>query len=130
MLVSDKKLGILDYQDALCGPLSYDLVSLLKDAYIKWDEEFVIDQSVHYWEKARKIGLIKNQDFSEFYKNFEWIGVQRHLKILGIFSRLSIRDKKDQYLKDIPLVEKYLLDTSERYKDLYPLRKILDKVIS
>ena len=67
---------------------------------------------------------------SDFYKNFEWIGVQRHLKILGIFSRLSIRDKKNQYLKDIPLVEKYLLDTSERYKDLYPLRRILDKVVS
>jgi hypothetical protein len=130
MLVNENNPGILDYQDAVSGPLSYDLVSLLKDAYIKWDEEFVIDQAVRYWEKASKIGLIQNEDFSDFYKNFEWIGVQRHLKILGIFSRLSIRDKKNQYLKDIPLVEKYLLDTSERYKDLYPLRRILDKVVS
>ena len=130
MLVKDNNPGILDYQDAVYGPLSYDLVSLLKDAYIRWDEEFVIDQAVRYWEKAKKIGLIRNQDFSEFYKNFECIGIQRHLKILGIFARLSIRDKKDQYLNDISLVEKYLLDTSERYKDLYPLRKILDKVVS
>ena len=130
MLVNENNPGILDYQDAVSGPLSYDLVSLLKDAYIKWDEEFVIDQAVRYWEKASKIGLIQNEDFSDFYKNFEWIGVQRHLKILDIFSRLSIRDKKNQYLKDIPLVEKYLLDTSERYKDLYPLRRILDKVVS
>ena len=130
MLVNENNPGILDYQDAVYGPLSYDLVSLLKDAYIKWDEDFVIDQAVRYWEKARKIGLIQNEDFSDFYKNFEWMGVQRHLKILGIFSRLSIRDKKNQYLKDIPLVEKYLLDTSERYKDFYPLRRILDKVVS
>ena len=130
MLVKDNNPGILDYQDAVYGPLSYDLVSLLKDAYIRWDEEFVIDQAVRYWEKAKKIGLIRNQDFSEFYKNFECIGIQRHLKILGIFARLSIRDKKDQYLNDISLVEKYLLDTSERYKDFYPLRKILDKVVS
>ena len=130
MLVKDNNPGILDYQDAVYGPLSYDLVSLLKDAYIEWDEEFVIDQAVRYWEKAKKIGLVHNQDFSEFYKNFECIGVQRHLKILGIFARLSIRDKKDQYLNDISLVEKYLLDTSERYKDFYPLRRILDKVVS
>ena len=115
---------------AVLGPLTYDLVSLLKDAYIEWDEDFVLDQSVRYWEKAKQAGLIKNEDFSSFYEDFEWMGVQRHLKILGIFSRLSIRDKKDQYLKDIPLVEKYLMFTSERYKSLHPLRRLLDKVIS
>ena len=74
--------------------------------------------------------MIKNEDFSSFYEDFEWMGVQRHLKILGVFSRLSIRDKKDQYLKNIPLVEKYLMHTSERYKSLHPLRKLLDKVVS
>ncbi|MBT6232640.1 MAG: phosphotransferase, partial [Nitrosomonadales bacterium] len=84
--------GILDFQDALEGPVTYDLVSLLKDAYIEWDEDFVIDQTVRYWEKAKQQGLIKNKDFSNFYEDFEWMGVQRHLKILGIFSRLSIRD--------------------------------------
>jgi hypothetical protein len=121
--------GILDYQDALLGPLTYDLVSLLKDAYIELDEDFVLDQTIRYWEKAKHQGLVKNLDFSYFYEDFEWMGVQRHLKILGIFSRLSIRDKKNQYLKNIPLVEKYLILTSERYKSLHPLRKILDKVV-
>ena len=130
MFVADGAPGILDYQDAVVGPLTYDLVSLLKDAYIEWDEDFVLDQSVRYWEKAKQLGLIKNKDFSSFYEDFEWMGVQRHLKILGVFSRLSIRDKKDHYLKDIPLVEKYLMLTSERYKSLHPLRKLLDKVIS
>ena len=130
MFIANGTPGILDYQDAVLGPLTYDLVSLLKDAYIEWDEDFVLDQSVRYWEKAKQAGLIKNEDFSSFYEDFEWMGVQRHLKILGIFSRLSIRDKKDQYLKDIPLVEKYLMFTSERYKSLHPLRRLLDKVIS
>ena len=111
--------GILDFQDAVHGPVSYDLVSLLKDAYIEWDEDVILDQ----------VGLISILDFSDFYKQFEFTGVQRHLKILGIFSRLSIRDKKNQYLENIPLIEKYLLSTTERYKELHPLRKILDKAL-
>tara|TARA_B100000768_G_C11193196_1_gene338266 strand:+ start:24 stop:980 length:957 start_codon:yes stop_codon:yes gene_type:complete len=130
MFIAEGVPGILDYQDAVLGPLTYDLVSLLKDAYIEWDEDFILDQSVRYWEKAKGLGLLKNEDFSSFYENFEWMGVQRHLKILGIFSRLSIRDQKKQYLKDIPLVEKYLMATTERYRKLHPLRKILDKVIT
>jgi|TARA_B110000037_G_scaffold222896_1_gene300315 aminoglycoside/choline kinase family phosphotransferase len=121
--------GILDFQDAVYGAASYDLVSLLKDAYIEWNEDVILDQVARYWEEARKVGLISNLDFSDFYKEFEWTGVQRHLKILGIFSRLSIRDKKNQYLKNIPLIEKYLLNTTARYKELHVLRKILDKVI-
>ena len=122
--------GILDFQDAVHGPVSYDLVSLLKDAYIEWDEDVILDQVARYWEEAKKVGLISNSDFSDFYKQFEFTGVQRHLKILGIFSRLSIRDKKNQYLENIPLVEKYLLSTTERYKELHVLRKILDKVFT
>jgi len=130
MFIVEGVPGILDYQDAVLGPLTYDLVSLLKDAYIEWDEDFILDQSVRYWEKAKGLGLLKNEDFSSFYENFEWMGVQRHLKILGIFSRLSIRDHKNQYLKDIPLVEKYLMAATERYRKLHPLRKILDKVVT
>ena len=126
----DKNPGILDFQDAVLGPISYDLVSLLKDAYVKWDEEIIIDQSIRYWEKAKKTKLINGSDFADFYEDFEWVGVQRHLKILGIFSRLYIRDNKDQYLKYIPLVEDYLIKTTERYKELHLLRKILDVVIS
>jgi aminoglycoside/choline kinase family phosphotransferase len=124
-----KNPGILDFQDALVGPITYDLVSLLKDAYIEWDEEFIIDQSVRYWQESKRENLPVHNDFSDFYEDFEWMGVQRHLKILGIFSRLSIRDKKNQYLEDIPLVEKYLWNTVCRYKELFPLRNFLDKVI-
>jgi len=131
MFLADPKLnpGILDFQDALIGPITYDLVSLLKDAYVEWDEEFIIDQSVRYWHKAKKENLPIQDDFSEFYEDFELMGVQRHLKVLGIFSRLSIRDKKNQYLDDIPLVEKYLWNTIVRYKELFPLRNLLDKLI-
>ena len=131
MFLADPKLnpGILDFQDALIGPITYDLVSLLKDAYVEWDEEFIIDQSVRYWDKAKKENLPIQGDFSKFYEDFELMGVQRHLKVLGIFSRLSIRDKKNQYLDDIPLVEKYLWNTIVRYKELFPLRNLLDKLI-
>ncbi|MDC0542222.1 phosphotransferase [Methylophilaceae bacterium] len=121
--------GILDFQDALVGPITYDLVSLLKDAYIEWDEEIVIDHAVRYWEKAKSNNLITNLEFSTFYKDFECMGIQRHLKILGIFARLSIRDKKNQYLENIPLIEKYLMDATERYRDFHKIRNFLDKVI-
>ena len=121
--------GILDFQDALVGPITYDLVSLLKDAYVEWDEEIVIDHAVRYWEKVKSNNLITNLEFSTFYKDFECMGIQRHLKILGIFARLSIRDKKNQYLENIPLVEKYLMDATERYRDFHQLRNFLDKVI-
>jgi len=121
--------GILDFQDALVGPITYDLVSLLKDAYIEWDEEIVLDHAVRYWQKAKIHNLITNLEFSTFYKDFECMGIQRHLKILGIFARLSIRDSKNQYLENIPLVEKYLMDATERYRDFHQLRNFLDKVI-
>ena len=121
--------GILDFQDALEGPVTYDLVSLLKDAYIEWDEEIVLDHVVRYWEKANTDKLITNLEFPTFYKDFECMGIQRHLKILGIFARLSIRDNKNQYLENIPLVEKYLMDATERYRDFHQLRNFLDKVI-
>jgi len=121
--------GILDFQDALIGPVTYDLVSLLKDAYIEWDEEIVLDHVVKYWEKAKINNLITNLEFSTFYKDFECMGIQRHLKILGIFARLSIRDNKNQYLESIPLVERYLMDATERYRDFHQLRNFLDKVI-
>ena len=125
MLLNDNRLGMLDFQDARIGPITYDLVSLLKDAYIELDEEFIIDKVVRYWEVACMEGLLQKSDFSDFFQQFEIMGVQRHLKILGIFSRLSLRDGKHNYLNDIPLVEKYLLNVCERYSVLTPLRKIL-----
>jgi aminoglycoside/choline kinase family phosphotransferase len=120
--------GIIDFQDAVYGPISYDMVSLLKDAYIEWDEDLALDWLVRYWEQARKAGLPIAADFGEFFRDYEWMGVQRHVKVLGIFARLYHRDGKDGYLKDLPLVARYLRKACERYSELSPLRKILDKV--
>ncbi len=120
--------GIIDFQDAVYGPISYDMVSLLKDAYIEWDEDLALDWLVRYWEQARKAGLPVAADFGEFFRDYEWMGVQRHVKVLGIFARLYHRDGKDGYLKDLPLVARYLRKACERYSELSPLRKILDKV--
>ncbi|MEK7843893.1 MAG: phosphotransferase, partial [Pseudomonadota bacterium] len=118
--------GILDFQDAVYGPITYDLVSLFKDAYIRWDEERVLDWLIRYWEKARKAELPVAADFAEFYRDFEWMGVQRHIKVLGIFARLCHRDGKDGYLRDMPLVMDYLRKVCERYRELGPLLLLLD----
>ena len=122
--------GIIDFQDAVNGPISYDLVSLLKDAYFELKEDFILDMVIRYWEAMINARLITKNEFAEFFKSFEWMGVQRHLKILGIFARLYFRDNKDQYLNNLPLVEKYLKDTTQRYQELFPLRDILNKAIT
>jgi len=120
--------GVIDFQDAVYGPMTYDLVSLFKDAYIRWDEEFVLDLLVRYWETARKLGLPVRDDFADFHRDFEWMGVQRHIKVLGIFARLYHRDGKDGYLADMPLVMDYLRRACKRYRDLGPLLKLLDRL--
>jgi len=120
--------GILDFQDAVYGPITYDLVSLLRDAYIAWEEERVIDWAVRYWERARAAGLPVAGDFADFYRDFEWMGVQRQLKVLGIFARLSLRDGKDGYLKDQPLVMSYLRRACERYRELAALARLLEEL--
>jgi len=117
--------GIIDFQDAVYGPITYDLASLFKDAYIKWEEEEIMDWLIRYWEKARKAGLPVREDFGEFYRDYELMGVQRHIKVLGIFARLYHRDGKDGYLKDMPLVMDYLRRACERYIDLKPLLNLL-----
>ena len=118
--------GILDFQDAVYGPLTYDLVSLLRDAYVEWDEEMVLDWAIRYWERARRAGLPVNPDIDAFYRDFEFMGLQRHLKVLGIFARLCHRDGKDAYLKDLPLVIAYTRKTAHRYIELKPLIRLLD----
>lgn len=120
--------GIIDFQDAVYGPISYDMVSLLKDAYVEWDEDIALDWLVRYWQQARKAGLPVASDFGEFYRAYEWMGVQRHVKVLGIFARLWHRDGKDGYLKDLPLVARYLRKACERYAELSALRHFLDRV--
>jgi aminoglycoside/choline kinase family phosphotransferase len=118
--------GILDFQDAVYGPITYDLVSLLRDAYIEWEEQQVIDWVVRYWKMAREACLPVSGDFAEFYRDFEWMGAQRQIKVLGIFARLFHRDGKDGYLKDQPLVMRYLRRTCERYSELAALARLLD----
>lgn len=125
---NDNNPGILDFQDALFGPITYDLVSLLRDAYIEWDEEKVLDWVIRYWEKAKKTGLPVNPDIDLFYRDFEFMGIQRHLKVLGIFARLYHRDGKKAYLNDIPLVLKYAGKTAHRYGELAPLARLFDEL--
>jgi aminoglycoside/choline kinase family phosphotransferase len=128
LMLSEPNPGVLDFQGALYGPITYDLVSLLRDAYIEWDEETQIDWAARYWQDARAAALPVNADFAEFWRDFEWMGVQRQLKVLGIFARLSHRDGKDGYLKDMPRVMRYLRGACERYRALGPLAKILDEL--
>jgi len=118
--------GVLDFQDAVYGPVTYDLASLLRDAYIQWDEEIVLDWVVRYWQSAKQVGLPVNPDIDAFYRDFEFMALQRHLKILGIFCRLNYRDGKDIYLGDLPTVLDYVRKTANRYTELKPLLRLLD----
>ena len=118
--------GILDFQDALFGPITYDLASLLRDAYVQWDEEMVLDWVIRYWEGAKRANLPVNTNIDAFYRDFEMMALQRHLKILGIFCRLNYRDGKDHYLPDLPLVLEYVRKTAARYTELKPLLRLMD----
>lgn len=120
--------GIIDFQDAVYGPITYDLASLYRDAYIHWEEAQELDFVIRYWEMARQAGLPVHDDFSAFYRDYEWMGAQRQIKVLGIFARLCHRDGKDGYLKDMPRVMAYLRQTCERYLDLRPLARLLDQL--
>lgn len=128
LMLTSPNPGIIDFQDAVWGPLSYDAVSLLKDAYIQWDEEQTLDWLIRYWERAKNAGVNVPTDFADFFANYEWMGVQRHLKILGIFARLFHRDGKDGYLKELPRVTNYLRKACDRYGELRPLLRLLDRV--
>ncbi len=118
--------GVLDFQDAVFGPVTYDLASLLRDAYIQWDEEIVLDWVVRYWQSAKQVGLPVNPDIDAFYRDFEFMALQRHLKILGIFCRLNYRDSKPIYMGDLPTVMDYVRKTANRYTELKPLARLLD----
>ena len=128
MVTSENNPGILDFQDAVYGPITYDLASLYRDAYIEWEEPEQMDWLIRYWDKARKAGLPVSSEFGDFYRDYEWMGLQRHLKVLGIFARLYHRDGKDGYLKDMPLVFKYVRKVAERYIALKPLVLLLDQI--
>jgi aminoglycoside/choline kinase family phosphotransferase len=128
LMVATPNPGILDFQDAVIGPVTYDLASLFRDAFISWDEERVIDWSVRYWERARRVGLPVGDDFASFWRDLEWMGLQRHLKVLGIFARINYRDGKPHYLKDTPRFVKYVRDTTRRYDELAPLARLFDQL--
>lgn len=128
LMVTLPNPGIIDFQDAVYGPITYDLVSLFRDAYISWEEDQELDWVIRYWEKARKAGLPVRENFDDFYRDYEWMGAQRQLKVLGIFARLCHRDGKDGYLKDMPRVMGYLRHTCNRYNDLRPLLRLLEEL--
>ena len=127
-LMLGNPLGILDFQDAVYGPVTYDIASLMRDAFLTWEEDFVLDITIRYWEKARKAGLPVGDDFGEFYRGVEWMGLQRHLKIAGIFARLTLRDGKPQYLADAPRFIDYIRATCSRYRELKPLLRLIDRI--
>lgn len=123
MLKGDNKIGIIDFQDAMSGAITYDLVSLLKDCYVAYDRKEIKKLALEFRDKK---GL--RVDDETFIKWFDFMGLQRHIKVLGIFSRLHIRDSKDGYLKDIPLTLKYVIDTAKRYEETKELAKVLESI--
>ncbi len=128
LMVCEPNPGVLDFQDAVLGPITYDVVSLFRDAFISWDEERVLEWTVRYWERARKARLPVNADFAAFYRDFEWMGLQRHLKVLGIFARINYRDGKPKYLSDTPRFLGYARAVATRYAPLAPLARLLDEL--
>jgi len=121
-------LGVLDFQDAVYGPITYDIASLMRDAFLSWDEEFVLDVTIRYWEAARRAKLPVDADFGAFYRSVEWMGLQRHLKVAGIFARLTLRDGKPRYLADAPRFIAYIRSTASRYMELTPLLRVIDEI--
>ena len=121
-------VGVLDFQDAVYGPITYDIASLMRDAFLTWEEDFVLDITIRYWQKAKAAGLPVGDDFGEFYRGVEWMGLQRHLKVAGIFARLTLRDGKPQYLADTPRFIHYIRSTCDRYRELKPLLRLVDKI--
>ncbi|MBE0622932.1 MAG: phosphotransferase [Burkholderiales bacterium] len=128
LMLADPNPGILDFQDAVYGPVSYDMASLVRDAFISWEEERALDWIVRYWEKARRAGLPVGSDFADFYRDLEWMGLQRHLKVLGIFARIRHRDGKPGYIEDAPRFLGYARAVIARYNALAPLAHLFDAI--
>jgi len=130
MVKEDGKLAHIDFQDGVIGPISYDMVSLLKDCYISWPKEQVEGWVKYYGEEAAKAGLFDSNsndglNNNQLLKWFDWMGIQRHLKAIGIFARLNIRDQKPGYLKDIPRTFNYILEASRGYPELAEFHQLM-----
>jgi aminoglycoside/choline kinase family phosphotransferase len=128
LMVASPNPGILDFQDAVHGPISYDIACLYRDAFLSWDEETVLDGTIRYWQKAREAKLPVRADFADFWRDVEWMGLQRHLKVLGIFARLAHRDGKAGYVEDTPRFLGYVRHAVSRYDELAPLGRLLDEL--
>jgi len=129
LMVCDVNPGILDFQDAVRGPITYDVASMLRDAFISWEEEQEIDWAVRYWEQAKKAGLPVPEDFGDFWRQLEWMGLQRHLKVLGIFCRLKHRDHKPRYSQDLPRFFRYAHRVAIRYNGLGALARLIEPLM-
>ncbi|MCK4588134.1 MAG: phosphotransferase, partial [Gammaproteobacteria bacterium] len=131
MVTPENNPGILDFQDAVVGPVTYDLVSLLRDCYIEWPREQVEQWALKYLHRAAEAGVFElTADYTDdvLLRWFDWMGVQRHLKASGIFARLCLRDGKDGYLDDIPRTLGYVSDVCARYEELAPLHALLESL--
>jgi N-acetylmuramate 1-kinase len=123
---ADRSPGILDFQDAMRGPITYDLVCLLRDAFVSWDEPQEIDWAVRWWDEARRAGLPVDADFGEFWRALEWMGLLRHLRVMGIFCRLKHRDGKPHYAQELPRFFAYANRVALRYGPLKPLLRLIE----
>ncbi len=128
LMLSTPNPGVLDFQDAVYGPITYDVASLFRDAFVSWPEARELDWVIRYWERAKAANLPVNADFGSFWRDFEWMGLQRHIKVLGIFARINYRDGKPHYLADTPRFINYARRVSARYRELGPLAKLLDEL--
>ena len=132
MVDAEGQIGVVDFQDALIGPVTYDIASLVRDAFHNWDEDQIMDVTIRYWERVRRKAWFEHedwaQDFGAFFRAVEWMGLQRHLKILGIFARLTLRDGKPQYLADTPRFIAYVRNTCARYRELKGLLHLIDEI--
>ena len=127
LLLTEETVGIIDYQDMVYGPITYDIVSLFKDCYIEWPTERVQQWSLSFQKSALDAGLTTEKSPQQWLQWFDLMGVQRHLKILGIFCRLYYRDGKQQYMSDLDLTYRYLLQTCEKYQSLEDLVDLLNR---
>lgn len=129
LMVAAPNPAILDFQDAAHGPIGYDVASLLRDAFISWPEDQELDWAVRYWQAGRAAGLPLPDDFGEFWRQVEWIGLQRHLKVMGIFCRLKHRDGKPKYSTDLPRFFRYAHTVATRYQELGRLARLLEPLM-
>ena len=128
MVTAERNPGVLDFQDTVIGPITYDVASLMRDAFLSWEEPQVIDWVIRYWDQAKRAGLPVRADFSEFYREMEWMGLQRHLKVMGIFARINYRDGKPKYLADTPRFVAYVRHAAKRYQAFAPLLRLFDRL--